>query len=237
MLQYIYLFVLNEPLSTTLQASQANAMARARAKLFWAAIRAAVRQTKRWLLYQDQHGHGHSASATATTPTNVRRAVNTVVATPSPSSMSPTSTATAEVDPDVDSLASPKSTKNSPNHNVTSPGNRSEATATSSIASLTSSAVTSPSLSLASTPLGPSASQQERQKFLGQQIIREGELNSLESTMGHYETTRDYFTRRLRLNLHKSVGAGAGFGPMSGSRGRSVCVFCLFVCLFVFVKS
>ncbi len=47
------------------------------------------------------------------------------------------------------------------------------------------------------------------QNALGQQIIREGELNSLDQTMGLYVNTQDYFKRRLRLNLHKSLYSGA----------------------------
>ena len=59
---------------------------------------------------------------------------------------------------------------------------------------------------------------------LGQQIIREGELNSLENTIGHFESTSAYFSRRLRLNLYKSVGAGAAGGPrlLTSSNDSSV---------------
>ena len=135
------------------------AMARTKARLVWAAIRAAVRQTRRYLLHEDRVSSNLSKPSTAQPKT-----------------------------PSGATLDAP------------SIGNENSAAGASTHQS---------QLSIAEDMLATTGA-----SGLGQQIIREGELNSLEQTMGHYESTRDYFLRRLRLNLHKSIGAGS----MNGSR-------------------
>eukprot|EP00750_Incisomonas_marina_P015016 INCI18054.3.p1 GENE.INCI18054.3~~INCI18054.3.p1 ORF type:complete len:1458 (-),score=250.19 INCI18054.3:1796-6169(-) len=141
---------------------------RGRARLFWAAIRAAVRQTRRWLIHQDAISSDLSRIGAA-------------------NALSPASESSGE---------------------FPARGVRGFKAASVGASSSSESA----------------AADASDKSNLGQQIIREGELNSLENTIGHFESTSAYFSRRLRLNLYKSVGAGAAGGPrlLTSSNDSSV---------------